>query len=98
LTDVAATLETFWPTVAEWMKLHPEWITQGNESISKWIHDDDKNETYNFCHFWSNFEIGDLNWLRSEQYLSYFDHLDKAGGFFYERCGNHFMSRKIHYS
>ncbi|KAG2177696.1 hypothetical protein INT44_008210 [Umbelopsis vinacea] len=88
LTDYPATLKTFWPTVVDWMKKHPEWMTTGNSSISKWIHDDDKNETYNFCHFWSNFEVGDLNWLRSEQYVSYFEHLDKSGGFFYERWGD----------
>lgn len=43
-----------------------------------------------FDHFlqWSNFEIGDLNWLRSQAYLDYFDILDKDGGFFYERWGD----------
>ena len=85
LTDYAATLETFWPTVVEWMKDHPEWMTQGNSSVIKWLHDDEKLEQYNYCHFWSNFEIGSLAFFRSEQYLSYFEHLDKSGGFFYER-------------
>lgn len=37
---------------------------------------------------WSNFEIGDLNFLRSQAYLDYFDQLDKDGGFFYERWGD----------
>jgi alpha 1,2-mannosyltransferase len=37
---------------------------------------------------WSNFEIVNLNWLRSPAYIDYFDHLDKAGGFFYERWGD----------
>ena len=37
---------------------------------------------------WSNFEIGDLNLWRSKAYLDYFEHLDKAGGFFYERWGD----------
>ncbi|CAG8708680.1 6314_t:CDS:2, partial [Dentiscutata heterogama] len=40
------------------------------------------------CHFWSNFEIADLNLWRSEAYLKYFDFLDKKGGFFYERWGD----------
>jgi alpha 1,2-mannosyltransferase len=40
------------------------------------------------CHFWSNFEIASLSWLRSQAYLDYFNHLDKAGGFFYERWGD----------
>lgn len=37
---------------------------------------------------WSNFEIGNLNWLRSQPYLDFFEHLDKEGGFFYERWGD----------
>lgn len=37
---------------------------------------------------WSNFEIGSLEWLRSKQYLDYFDALDHDGGFFYERWGD----------
>ena len=43
---------------------------------------------YNLCHFWSNFEIGDLNFWRSEAYSKYFDFLDEKGGFFYERWGD----------
>lgn len=37
---------------------------------------------------WSNFEIGNLDWLRSQAYTDYFDRLDKDGGFFYERWGD----------
>ncbi|KAJ1718125.1 alpha-1,2-mannosyltransferase ktr1, partial [Coemansia biformis] len=43
---------------------------------------------YNGCHFWSNFEIVDLSFYRSSAYQQYFDHLDRAGGFFYERWGD----------
>jgi hypothetical protein len=32
---------------------------------------------------WSNFEIGSLEWLRSDAYIDYFTSLDKDGGFFY---------------
>ena len=37
---------------------------------------------------WSNFEIGNLNWLRSPAYMDFFNTLDKDGGFFYERWGD----------
>jgi alpha 1,2-mannosyltransferase len=37
---------------------------------------------------WSNFEVGNLNWLRSKAYIDYFESLDKDGGFFYERWGD----------
>jgi hypothetical protein len=37
---------------------------------------------------WSNFEIGSLEWLRSDAYIDYFSSLDQDGGFFYERWGD----------
>ncbi|RPA85769.1 nucleotide-diphospho-sugar transferase, partial [Ascobolus immersus RN42] len=33
-------------------------------------------------------EVGDLNFFRSDTYRAYFRHLDKNGGFFYERWGD----------
>lgn len=43
---------------------------------------------YSTCHFWSNFEIGDMDFFRSPLYQAYFNHLDQSGGFFYERWGD----------
>ncbi len=37
---------------------------------------------------WSNFEVGNLNWLRSKAYIDFFESLDRDGGFFYERWGD----------
>ena len=37
---------------------------------------------------WSNFEISNLDWLRSQAYIDFFDTLDQDGGFFYERWGD----------
>ena len=33
---------------------------------------------------WSNFEIADLDFWRSEAYTAYFNYLDRHGGFYYE--------------
>lgn len=33
---------------------------------------------------WSNFEIADLDFWRSEPYMKFFEFLDKKGGFYYE--------------
>lgn len=44
--------------------------------------------SYNGCHFWSNFEIGAFDWLRSEAYELYVDTLEQTGGFYYERWGD----------
>ncbi|CAJ0845606.1 13003_t:CDS:2 [Entrophospora sp. SA101] len=79
------TIPTLWQTVRQFTKEYPDLIPKDN--TLKWITDDD-GETYNLCHFWSNFEIGDLNFWRSEKYLKFFEYLDNAGGFFYERWGD----------
>jgi len=43
---------------------------------------------YNNCQFYSNFEIGSLAFFRSKEHRAYFKHLDKTGGFYYERFGD----------
>ncbi|EPR79858.1 Glycolipid 2-alpha-mannosyltransferase [Spraguea lophii 42_110] len=48
----------------------------------------DANNNYNGCHFWTNFEIANLNFFRGHLYQKYFDYLDKTGKFFYERWGD----------
>ncbi|GEM10096.1 alpha-1,2-mannosyltransferase (Ktr4), glycosyltransferase family 15 protein [Rhodotorula toruloides] len=40
------------------------------------------------CHFWTNFEIGDLRFFRSREYQDVFRALDQAGGFYTERWGD----------
>ncbi|KAI9828065.1 MAG: alpha 1,2-mannosyltransferase 2.4.1 [Thelocarpon impressellum] len=85
LYEYKETIPTLWDSVKKFMKAHPEHIVEGNSM--EWL-SDDGGETYNHCHFWSNFEIGNLNWLRSAAYVDYFDSLDQDGGFFYERWGD----------
>ncbi|KAK2080185.1 hypothetical protein QBZ16_000038 [Prototheca wickerhamii] len=43
---------------------------------------------YGGCHFWSNFEIGRLDFFRGEAYQALFRWLDSTGGFFLERWGD----------
>ncbi|KAI0405072.1 glycolipid 2-alpha-mannosyltransferase-domain-containing protein [Xylaria palmicola] len=50
--------------------------------------DDLDNLEYNNCQFYSNFEVGSLAFFRSEEHRAYFDHLDRTGGFYYERFGD----------
>jgi mannosyltransferase len=42
-------------------------------------------ETYNMCHFWSNFEIARLDFFRSKEYEDFFEMMDRSGGFWMER-------------
>ncbi|MCJ1408231.1 alpha 1,2-mannosyltransferase 2.4.1 [Ptychographa xylographoides] len=85
LYEYVETIPTLWDSVKNFTKKYPEHIAEGNSMA---FLSDDAGETYNHCHFWSNFEIGNLNWLRSKAYLDYFESLDHDGGFFYERWGD----------
>ncbi|KAG2736029.1 hypothetical protein G9P44_000119 [Scheffersomyces stipitis] len=79
------TIPSLWGHTKDFIKLHPEHVAEDNfmDFIS-----DDNGETYNLCHFWSNFEVASLNFWRSQAYRDYFEYLDKTGGFFYERWGD----------
>ncbi|KAK5988100.1 Alpha-1,2 mannosyltransferase KTR1 [Cladobotryum mycophilum] len=85
LYEYPATIETLWDSTKKFMKNHPEHIAADN--AMKFL-SDDGGDTYNNCHFWSNFEIGSLEWLRSKAYTDFFESLDHDGGFFYERWGD----------
>ncbi|KAJ1651936.1 alpha-1,2-mannosyltransferase ktr1 [Dispira simplex] len=85
LTEIMETVPTLWSTTKEFMRKHPEYVN--NRNMLSWVTDRSFQE-YNGCHFWSNFEIASFQWLRSEKYLAYFDYLDQAGGYFYERWGD----------
>lgn len=79
------TIQTLWSTVKSFLKENPSVVNKKN--LMKFI-SNDKGKTYNLCHFWSNFEIANLNFWRSPAYRAFFDYLDKSGGFFYERWGD----------
>ncbi|KZT59009.1 glycosyltransferase family 15 protein [Calocera cornea HHB12733] len=85
LYEYPETIESLWTVTKEFMQLHPETMPKDN---ALGFISDDNGEHYNRCHFWSNFEIGDLNFWRGDAYMKYFEHLDKAGGFYYERWGD----------
>lgn len=46
---------------------------------------DSHGDVWNLCHYWGNFEIADMDFFRRPAYRAYFDTLDLAGGFYYER-------------
>jgi len=79
------TIESLWSTVKDFVNEHPQYVAQG--SAMNFLSDDGGNE-YNLCHFWSNFEIADMDFWRSEAYTAYFEYLDNTGGFYYERWGD----------
>jgi alpha 1,2-mannosyltransferase len=82
LIEFEATIPTLWETTKAFMKENPEMIPKNN--LMNFV-SNDNGKNYNLCHFWSNFEIADLKFLRSPEYTAFFEYLDRSGGFFYER-------------
>lgn len=91
------TVRSLWDAVEGFMEMHPHllhphnainFITTYESDLNKGHVVEDLNSTYNLCHFWSNFEIGNLEFFRGEAYGKYFDYLDRYGGFYYERWGD----------
>ncbi|KIJ62421.1 glycosyltransferase family 15 protein [Hydnomerulius pinastri MD-312] len=83
--EFEATIESLWATAKDYAQLHPEQLHPHN---ALGFISDDGGSKYNLCHFWSNFEIADMDFWRSEVYVSFFEFLDQKGGFYYERWGD----------
>ncbi|ODQ78436.1 glycosyltransferase family 15 protein [Babjeviella inositovora NRRL Y-12698] len=83
--EFVKTIPTLWDTTKKFVEENPEVIAENNliDFVSN-----DGGKSYNLCHFWSNFEIANMNFWRSDTYQKYFDYLDRSGGFFYERWGD----------
>ncbi|KAF9533005.1 nucleotide-diphospho-sugar transferase [Crepidotus variabilis] len=85
LLEWEPTITTLWKHVKEFSKKYPEYI---NPKGSMEFLSDDQGESYNLCHYWSNFEIADMDFWRSDAYQAFFEHLESTGGFYYERWGD----------
>lgn len=88
------TIPTLWSHVEEYLEKNSlddnetlDFITDKSH-FSRYLPIVESTTGYNLCHFWSNFEVGDLNWFRSDEYIQFFTHLEKTGGFYYERWGD----------
>lgn len=93
LYDAPQSIPTLYTSTKEFIAQHPEYIHEN--SAREWVEDskrrpehNKKANGYSTCHFWSNFEIADMEFWRSKPYEDYFEYLDRAGGFFYERWGD----------
>lgn len=88
LREIPETIATLWKTISKFFRDHPTYVHPKSASRTFLLESTEEGQAYTSCHFWSNFEIGNLNFFRSQKYLEYPDHLDKSGGFFYERWGD----------
>ncbi|KAG7717718.1 hypothetical protein KL949_002992 [Ogataea haglerorum] len=96
LIEYEDTIPSLWEAVEDFMNANPDMVHP--DSMLDFLTDDkpigteplvvEHNSSYNLCHFWSNFEIGDLNFFRSNEYETYFKFLSQTGGFYYERWGD----------
>lgn len=91
--DSPQSIEQLWPETIKFLAGNNKYLAKDN--AMGWLTDKERRPEHNqiangysTCHFWSNFEIADMNFWRSEAYEAYFEHLDRAGGFFYERWGD----------
>lgn len=85
LQEDIRTIPSLWDATIEFFTKNPHYVADRN---NVGFVTDDEGSTYNLCHFWSNFEIANLRFYRSNSYQEYFKHLDDKGGFFYERWGD----------
>lgn len=93
LYDSPQSIPSLWPETEKFIAKHPNYVHPKN--AMDWLTDATRRPSHNAeangystCHFWSNFEIADMTFWRSKVYDDYFNHLDRAGGFFYERWGD----------
>ncbi|KFA81776.1 hypothetical protein S40288_07001 [Stachybotrys chartarum IBT 40288] len=77
-------------TTALWTAMtDPSWLPWPLRSILSWLPNrSPSGDLWNTCHFWSNFEIADMDFFRSRAYRDIFRYLDEEGGFYYERWGD----------
>jgi mannosyltransferase len=69
----------------------PSWIPRPIRAM--WSSEpwrDAEGDEWNLCHYWSNFEIADLDFYRSKEYREFFEFLDRRGGFYFERVSKIF--------
>lgn len=82
--EYSETIPTLWDTFKEFIQLSPQYLDSA--TLLELITNDDGS--YNLCHFWSNFEIADLDIFRDPNYDQFFQYFDRKGGFYYERWGD----------
>jgi len=78
------------PTTELWKaSVTPSWVPWPFRSMMGWFRHRDRNgDGWSLCHYWSNFEIANMDFFRGKAYQDMVEYLDRTGGFYYERWGD----------
>ena len=83
--EARATIPNLWNIIKLWTTKNGLRINENNKPI-KFISNDNGFSLMNTdCIFYNNFEIAKFSLFRNTDYIDFFEHLDKSGGFYYER-------------
>lgn len=105
LPEEGSTCPSLFRQVSDWKEFHniqdtdlwkasisPSRLPWPLRSFTKHFpHRDRHGDSWNLCHYWSNFEIADLDWFRAAPYQNLYAHLEKTGGFYFERVCTMFI-------
>lgn len=95
LYDIDETVASLWPETLRYLNAGDNYKYINPNGAFQWLLENQQNPKknivtggYSTCHFWSNFEIGDMDFFRGEAYSNWFKFLDSTGNFYYERWGD----------
>ncbi|GEQ69426.1 hypothetical protein JCM33374_g3098 [Metschnikowia sp. JCM 33374] len=95
LYDIPQSVRTLFPETLSFLNQGDNYKYVNTNGAFQWITESQQNpdilkqtNNYSTCHFWSNFEIADMDFYRGEAYSSWFKHLESTGKFYYERWGD----------
>ncbi|KAH6646327.1 nucleotide-diphospho-sugar transferase [Truncatella angustata] len=102
LWEVGSTCPSLFREVADWKEMHSlptnnlwramvqaSWMPFPFRRFLNFLASRDRHgDPWSLCHYWSNFEIADMDLFRGQAYQDLFEHLDRTGGFYFERWGD----------
>ncbi|KAK6462150.1 nucleotide-diphospho-sugar transferase [Scheffersomyces coipomensis] len=93
--DSAESVKSLWPETLKFLNMEDNYKYVNPNGAFQWLLNDIQYPTknavaggYSTCHFWSNFEIADMDFYRDDAYNEWFKYLDSTGKFYYERWGD----------
>jgi len=102
LPEESRTCPTLFREMSDWKEKHgirttelwkamvePSWAPWPFRSMMSWFsHRDAHGDAWSLCHYWSNFEIANLDFFRNRAYQDMFEYLDRTGKFYTERVSS----------